>query len=354
MLSAYEFFDYVQNLDQVPGSGDRDRQLAADKWSQCGGDPAEFDSWWHNFVWSGGLLGGYTITAKDMGYFDQHLDRIADAGGDEQDGLKIVLSPMQLAAILADATVDEQATSSNRWWGAAQVVGGALELVGAAALLTQSEFVAPAVGGAALAVHGADTMSAGLQQVWTGRPQTTMTTQAVAAAARSLGMDPATAGEVGMAVDIAVPFIAGFAGFVRVAEVRAGVMVLKESEGLQGARDVGHTIAKHVGKDRAYLESRLNARPRMQAASTFGTLNQAGLAVSKALKANKGAIELWARNAKAGEKMPEIHCDVGEVIGQGLVQSTRQMQNMTKVRIVLEKTANAKKIYFVLTAFPEL
>jgi hypothetical protein len=275
-----------------------------------------------------------------------------------EDGLQIVLSPMQLAAILEGQTLDRGATVFNRLWGALTVVGGAIELVGSAGLLlTPEPTMVTKASGFALGAHGSDTLSTGLQQVWTGRPRTTMTAQAVAAAARNLGVDPDTAGKAGMYVDIAVPIIAGFAGLVRVLEVRRGVAILEESEGMRGLRPntEGHTIQKHVGKDQAYLQGRLAAKPRMEAASTFHTVEQAGLVVSKALKANRLAIKQWARTAPVGTRMPKpLVYDSGEIIGQGFVRITGQMQDMTKVQIIIEKTQQTKKLYFIVSAHPTL
>ncbi|MDR1967945.1 MAG: hypothetical protein LBQ32_04515, partial [Burkholderiaceae bacterium] len=93
---------------------------------------------------------------------------------DDENGLQIVLSPVQLAAILEGETVDEQSTVSNRLLGALTVVGGAIELVGSAGLLlTPEPTMVTKAGGVVLAAHGSDTLSTGIQQVWTGRPKTT-------------------------------------------------------------------------------------------------------------------------------------------------------------------------------------
>jgi hypothetical protein len=271
---------------------------------------------------------------------------------DEEGGVQVVLTPVQLAAILEGYTVGEEATNTNRLWGGLTVVGGAIELVGSAALLlTPEPTMVTKVGGAALAVHGSDTVSTGLVQVWTGRPQTTLTAQAAAAAARSLGCDPDTAGKVGMGVDIAVPLVAGFAGFARVLSVRSGVAMLEESEATQGIRSTGHTIAEHVGKTEAELQARLIRQPRIPAASTFRTVEQAGVVVSKGIKANALAIKQWAQAARVGARLPLTY-DAGEVIGEGVVRATGQLTKMSKVRIVLEKVQDAKKIYFVLTSYP--
>jgi hypothetical protein len=111
-------------------------------------------------------------------------------------------------------------------------------------------------GGAVLATHGADTASTGLLQVWTGRPQTSMTAQAATAAAASLGVDPANAGRVGMTVDIVVPLAIGIAGAARALAIRKGSVSLVAHEAVGG-----HTIARHVGRTEAQLRARLLQQP---------------------------------------------------------------------------------------------
>ncbi|WP_145986488.1 hypothetical protein [Methylocaldum marinum] len=52
----------------------------------------------------------------------------------DEDGVKIVMSSVQLAAVLSHDTIPEPATFSNRLWGGIRTVAGVLELVGAGAL----------------------------------------------------------------------------------------------------------------------------------------------------------------------------------------------------------------------------
>ena len=173
------------------------------------------------------------------------------AGLDE--ACQIVLSPVQFAAVLEGANLSEPETTSNRLWGGLTVLGGALELVGAAALLLAPEpTMVTKVAGGALGVHGVDTVATGIDQIISGRPQTTLTAQAAEAAARSMGVDPDGAVKVGMAVDIAVPLVAGFAGAARIIAVRRGVISLAAEEAAGG-----HTIARHVGRTEAQLLARL-------------------------------------------------------------------------------------------------
>jgi hypothetical protein len=268
---------------------------------------------------------------------------------DADDGLEVVLSPLQLAAILENDSIEESHSLTNRFWGAAEVVGGAMELIGAAALILAPEpTTVTKIAGGALAIHGSDTTSTGLVQVITGRTRTTLTSQAATAAAEALGLDPKAAQTVGMAVDIAVPLAAGFVGAARAIAIRRGAISLASEEAAGG-----HTIAEHVGRTEEQLRARLARQARIPAASTFGSLREAERVVAEALRANKNAIEEWAKLAPAGDKKALTYA-AGRVIGQGVVRSTSQMETMSKVIVVLKKVVAQNRVYFVLTSFPTL
>lgn len=266
-----------------------------------------------------------------------------------EDGLEIVLTPIQLAAILENDSVAESDCLSQRFWGAASVVGGALELVGAAALfLTPEPTTITKIAGGTLAVHGLDTTSAGVMQIVSCQTRTTLTSQAVAAAAEALGADPKTAGNVGFAIDIAVPLLAGFAGAARAIAIRRGAVSLVAEEAAGG-----HTIARHVGRTEAQLRARLAEQAAIPAASTFATLQDAEHAVAVALRVNKSAIQEWAKAATPGMTKAFTH-NAGKVIGQGVVRATGNLTNMSQVVVVVRKVIAQNRIYFVLTAYPKL
>lgn len=131
-----------------------------------------------------------------------------------EDGIEIVLTPLQLAAVLEAETIEESATFTNRLWGGVTLVAGALELIGGAALLLVPEpTTITKITGGSLGLHGLDTASTGIMQVVSGRTKTTLTSQAVEATANYLGSDQKLASQIGTAVNIGVPLIAGFAGF---------------------------------------------------------------------------------------------------------------------------------------------
>jgi hypothetical protein len=266
----------------------------------------------------------------------------------EEDGLEIVLSPLQFAAILENETIEESSSLTNRFWGAATAVGGALEMVGGAVLLlTPEPTTITKIAGGTLVVHGADTTSTGVMQVISGRTHTTLTSQAVTAAAEALGADPQTANNVGFAVDIAVPLIAGFAGAARAIAIRRGAVSLAAEEAAGG-----HTIARHVGRTEAQLRARLVQQPNIPAASTFRTLEEAERAVAAALRANKEAIKIWAKTAAPGQTKAFSY-EAGRAIGQGVIRSSGQMTNMTKMVVVVRKVIAQNRVYFVLTAYPK-
>jgi hypothetical protein len=265
----------------------------------------------------------------------------------DAEGVRVILTPVQLATMIQEIDVSEHALAA-RFWGGMKVLGGALELVGAAALLAAPEpTMATKVGGGALALHGSDTTSTGLRQLWTGRDEKTLTQQSVAAVAQAMGADPPQADKIGMIVDIAVPLVAA-AGVSasRIAAIRAGRISLLEEETAGG-----HTIAKHVGRTESQLRARLVAERNIPAASSFKTLDAAEGVVSEAIQANVGSIRQWAVRAAVGDRF-RIVFNSTRVVGYGVVRATNRLQDMKKVLVVLEKTNIGGKIYFVLTSFP--
>lgn len=273
---------------------------------------------------------------------------LATTGADDEAGLSITLTPLQLAAVLEGGTVEGAPTLSTRLWGAATLVGGALELVGAGALLLTPEPTAlTKVAGGVLGAHGADTAAAGARQLFSGQPTTTLTADGAASLSSLLGADAKTAAMIGVAVDLAVPLVAGAVGALRVLAVRSGRISLAAEE-LAG----GHTVARHVGRTEAQLRARLAAQPGIQAASTFHNLAEAERVVSEALRANKAAILAWSQQAAAGSSKTLVH-EAGRVVGFGVVRASGSVQTMSRVTVVLRRVQLQDRIHFVLTAYPK-
>jgi hypothetical protein len=277
-----------------------------------------------------------------------HGSSFGAIGVQADEGLEIVLTPLQLAAVFAGESIEAPGRFTDRLWGGATVIGGALELVGAAALLLVPEpTTATKFAGVALGAHGVDTASTGLRQAISGRPESTLTAEAARAAASSLGVDEKHAAMIGMGVDLGIPLALGLFGAVRVLAVRGGAITLSAEESAGG-----HTIARHVGRSEAQLRARLAAESRITAASTFRTLADAERSVAEALRAQQGVIKAWAKTANIGQTKAITH-DAGRVVGFGVVRASNTTVQMSRLTVVLRKVSDRGRIYFVLTAFPK-
>jgi Bacterial CdiA-CT RNAse A domain len=266
---------------------------------------------------------------------------------DGAEGLEITLTPLQLAAVLEGSTVGEAPTLSTRLWGAATLVGGALELIGAGALLLAPEpTTVTKVAGGVLGAHGVDSVAAGARQIISGEPTNTLTADGAASLSSLLGADPKTAAMIGVAADVAVPLLS-MVGALRVLSVRAGRISLAAEE-MTG----GHTIARHVGRTEAQLRARLAAQPAIPAASTFRTLAEAEKVVSQALRANKAAILAWSKHAAVGASKAFVY-DAGRVVGFGVLRASGSVQTMTRITMVLRRVQQQGRVHFVLTAYPK-
>lgn len=274
---------------------------------------------------------------------------IRPSSAESESGVEIALSPLQLAAILEGETLDSQPSSWNWFWGALTTAGGGLEIALGAALLAAPEPTAlTKIAGVALVGHGSDAAAAGVSQIASGHSVNTLTSQAASALAERFGATPSQAQAIGLAVDISVPLLAGFAGAARALAIRRGAVVLVSEEAAGG-----HTLAKHVGRTESQLAKRLADEPRRQAASTFRTLREAEQVVGETLRANKAAIAEWAKTASPGSRKVLMHVSNRDV-GNVLLRSTGRLQGTTKLRLVLQKVQQSDKVYFVLTAFPSL
>lgn len=269
-----------------------------------------------------------------------------------EEGVTIVLSPVQMAAVLTQGDISSSETLSNRIFGGLKVLGGVLELLGAGVLcLAPEPTMATKAGCVIVGVHGSDTTAAGFTQMVSGRVRNTLTQQTATALAKILGANDRTAKNIGLTVDIAVPIGALTVGMLKIASVQAGRINLVAHEAIAGSRVGGHTIARHVGRSEAQLRARLAAQTRIPAASTFSTLKGAEQVISQGLKMHASQIIAWTRSAQAGSKLAFTY-QSSSVVGQGVIRSSGQLVNMTKIRIVLKYETYNKMPYYVLTAFP--
>lgn len=264
------------------------------------------------------------------------------------EGLIVVLTPIQLASILENQTIESSGSLKDRFWGAATAVAGALELVGAAALLlTPEPTFATKFAGTALGAHGIDTTSTGIRQILSGKVETSFTSQAAESTATALGVDEDNARKIGITIDAAIPILTGITGALRVISIRRGAISLAAEEAAGG-----HTILKHVGRTEAQLNARLAAEPRLIAATTFRTLTEAERFVAEAIRANKAAITEWAKTAAVGQTKSFPYAS-GRVMGVGVQRGAQTLKDATRMVVVIRKTQNQGRIYFILTSYPK-
>lgn len=274
------------------------------------------------------------------------------------DGIKVVMSPVQLAAALSDKSVTEGETLSNRLYGGLGLIMGTLELAGATALC-----IAPEPTGLTKAAciivgaHSMDSINTAADQVLSGKNVRSATYRAAAEMAKQFGADDDTAWKVGLTVDVAVPiaFSLGL-GAARVASIRVGRIKLIQHESVTGLKPGGHAILKHVGKTQEELAARLKTTENMvrkpNAISSFSNIDLAEASVSKALSVNKEWIKVWA--ASQPRHNLTVTYNTGRVIGYSLFRGSEKLMQATKVKVVLKYEMYNGKPYYILTAFPEV
>ncbi|QKJ86307.1 hypothetical protein PMPD1_1348 [Paramixta manurensis] len=272
----------------------------------------------------------------------------------DDNGLKMVMSPVQLAAVLSDKSVTEGETLSNRLYGGLGLLAGTLELVGSRA------FCATPVGRVFTAAcvivgaHSMDTIQASINQIRTGVNTRTATYRLAVETAKKFGADDQTAWNVGMAVDVGVPI--GFSlalGAARLASVRFGRITLIEHESATGFKPGGHTIAKHVGKSDKELIARFETERRIPVSSSFSNLRIAEDAISKAIQRNRDTIRNALSAQSPGTRLT-IKYPTGEVIGYGFKRGSTQKLYLKQVRLTIVIEQFHGKPYYILTAFPDI
>ncbi|WP_350305693.1 RNase A-like domain-containing protein [Photorhabdus viridis] len=282
-----------------------------------------------------------------------NVNYLTDAAVDSEseNGLRIVLSPVQLAAVLSDNTITEEETWSNRILGGAGLAAGVVELIGAGGLcLVPDPTTLTKAACVIVGAHSLDVMNASASQIITGRETMTETYREAVDLAKEFGADDYTASEIGLTVDIAVPLsFASIVGAVRVASVRVGRIKLVEHESETGLKPGGHTLAKHVGLSEQELRARLLTISR---ASTFYNQDVAEQVISKALKANSIHLENWAKYALPEGITAPIEYVSSTSIGFGITRGSRYIDKLYKVKVILKYSEYNGQPYYILTAFP--
>jgi hypothetical protein len=270
----------------------------------------------------------------------------------EADGVRVVLSPAQLAAVLSGQSISPTEMLSNRLWGGLQVVGGVLEMVGASALCVMPEpTMLSKAGCIAFGVHGSDTAATGIRQLWTGQDTATLVQQGTTKLAETLKAPSEMANNIGLSVDIGVSFgIAGMVKAMRVSHVTMGEIYLKWHEAEKGSRIGGHTIRKHVQRTEEQLRERLRLEPRRDIVSSFHNLRTAELAISKVMRAEAARIQSWAQSSNNRIPLTLIRRVPGD-IGYGITRKTGELTKMNEVTVVLKHEAYNGMPYYILTAY---
>ncbi|MCC8391207.1 hypothetical protein LJ656_01285 [Paraburkholderia sp. MMS20-SJTR3] len=269
----------------------------------------------------------------------------------DADGVRVVLSAPQLAAVLTRGTIDQTAMLTNRLWGGVQIAAGVLEMVGASALCVLPEpTMASKAGCIVFGAHGSDTAAAGLRQLMTGIEADTLTQRGAGKFAQTLKAQADVASRIGMLVDLAVPF--GFASSikaVRVARITSGRIDLQMHEAKSGSRLGGHTIEKHVGRTEAQLRERLRLEPERRVVSSFRDLSAAQWAISQVMENNASRISGWARSNP--DQLLILKQNVGRKVGYGIVRATGELRDMNTVRISLKFGTHNGMPYYILTSY---
>jgi hypothetical protein len=268
-------------------------------------------------------------------------------------GVRVVMSPVQLAAVVSNQSLDVTAMATNRLWGGLQLVGGVLEMMGAGVLCVMPEPTgASKLGCVAFGAHGVDTAAAGLRQVWTARDTETLTQQGVGKLAEAMRVSPEAAGRIGLSLDIAVPFgIAGMVKAARVSSVTLGrISLIRHEATMANPRLGGHTIARHVGRTEAQLRERLKLEPGIRIASSFSNVEMAEWSISYVMQRNASKVKAWVISGNDGSRLDLIE-KVGRDVGYGVVRQTGEFQKLDRVFIVLKRERYNGMPYYILTSY---
>lgn len=202
-------------------------------------------------------------------------------------------------------------------------------------------------GCVAVGSHSMDVISSSFRQVLTGQTSRTVTAQLSQIAAEKSGASVATAYNIGLTVDLLVPFaFAGAVGAARVGAIYTGRIRLLDHEGDR----LGHTLSRHVGLDKQALLARLSSE-KIPHASSFVNRTSAELLISEVLSVKKPQIEGWLKVAIPNRAYAYTHRfshSTGYYISRGSVE----IQTAYSLRVVLKPVTYNGKPYYLLTAFP--
>lgn len=276
-----------------------------------------------------------------------------------ENGLTIAMTPVQLAAVMADETATGDAIS-NRIWGGVGFLGSVPELASATALcLVPKPTGLTKAGYIVVGAHSLDGIGSSAYQVYTGKKKASMTARATADIAKDLGASKNAAEQIGIAVDMVIPF--AVAGAARVASVTMGQVKLISHEAVKGIMGGGHAIKKHVGKTAQELMEKVLRGKQSgtfkagHSASSFTSLEIAEKAISKAVKANRVKIRQWAKsNGADSENYLVFSYDFKSRVGIVVKYDATQAASATRIEVVMKKKQYNNKPYYIATVYPVL
>ncbi len=157
-------------------------------------------------------MSAFPIPAQDLTSTSKAIaSPIPSGGGDAgsgEDGLKIILTPVQLAAILVNSQITAHEMLINRVGAFGNLLVVAAQLAGAL-LATPEPTMLTKVTGSLLAAHGFDQGQAAVRQLWTGQTTEDFTQKAGEASARVLGASERASHLAGVGLDTASSFALG-------------------------------------------------------------------------------------------------------------------------------------------------
>ncbi|MEM9765333.1 MAG: RNase A-like domain-containing protein [Pseudomonadota bacterium] len=276
----------------------------------------------------------------------------------EEEGIEVILTPAQLAAVLEDETLREDGTLGNRLVGVLRIVGCGFGAVGGSAMIVAPEpTMLSKAGGWVLVTASADQCATGARQVWTGRSERSMLDRGASGVARGLGADERTARTIGVAAEIMVPLgAASLANATRASAIVSGRIRLTQHEAVSAARGApgGHTIARHVGRTEAQMRARIaataSARRPPDYISSFSSLANAERFVSRAVRMKQAEIMAWAQSGSRAAFVRTV--PMNRVTGTGIERATGSLVEMRSIRFVLRKETYNGMPYYILTSFP--
>jgi hypothetical protein len=251
------------------------------------------------------------------------------------------------------------AESFTRATALLEIVGGGLELAGGALLLlTPEPTMLTKIGGSALTLQGLDVTQAALRQLFSGQPVEGYVPQGASMAARRMGASDSTARRVGVILDVAVPLVVGgVLGVERVLAIRAGRIILPE-EAIAGkagrvSLDAEEAAGGHtldMHVNKSPVDILERAATRDGDVSRFLSKKLAEDAINDAIRAKHFEIQQWAKNPKPIRMAFDFPCKTE--IGHVFNMATGRFVDVKMVRIVFKFEPASGRSFYLLTAYP--